>query len=175
LPGCSDEDAWGASAGSLPIYPRPAQRPPLDLLFAGLLLSGLFVGGSAMAASIPAWLDEAISNWNEEHPQEQIQFVAIKNEFVWYTIPKTSEKQHEQIRESVYGIAESHGYARTEDEESVTLARPPVPSGPSTERKCWSRSFTQDRDTGHQRLLTSLVCVATPSGSPASAPHSDGV
>ncbi len=118
----------------------------------------LLVGGTVVAASIPAWLDAAITTWNEENADLQIRFVDIKDSFVWYMIPKTEQTGHERIRQGTYSIAEKNGYEATDSEEIVTTARPPAPTGPHKERKCWSRSFTQDLDVGRQRLLTCLVC-----------------
>ena len=62
-------------------------------------------------------------------------------------------------------------YKPLDDEELVTTGKPPVASGRSTPKKCWSRSFDFDiqaqndtRAVGdepsgqRQRMLTSLVC-----------------
>ncbi len=129
------------------------------------------------AASIPAWLDDAISEWNAENPEVQIEFVDIKDSFVWYMIPDTEEIGHKDIRESVYGIVLGHGYEMTAEEELVTTAKPPSPTAPYKEKKCWRRSFVlnvealsnttaagrgQERPGMRQRMLTSLVCDDRP-------------
>jgi hypothetical protein len=118
----------------------------------------LLAGTSGLAASIPVWLDDAISAWNAENETTQIRFVDIKDGYVWYTIPKTEDIGHQRIRERVYTIAEQHGYQMTEREELVTTARPPW--GDRKDKKCWNRGFTLDLDTGRQRMLTTLVCAA---------------
>jgi len=110
---------------------------------------------SVGAASIPAWLDDAISEWNGENPGVPIKFVEIKDQYVWYTVPNTAETGQKQIRESVYGIVQRHGYQQTEAEELVTTGRPPN----TRQTKCWTRSFTLDLEVGRQRLLTTQVCV----------------
>ena len=131
----------------------------------------LAVLGIARAASIPAWLDDAISSWNETNKPRQISFVDIKDEYVWYSVPNTEEAGQQDIRKSIYDIVQEHGYKPTDDEERITTARPPA----SKQKKCWTRSFTLDiqqlsnttaageggsgGDTGlRQRMLTSLVC-----------------
>ena len=123
-----------------------------------LVTLGFLAAGLCQAASIPAWLDDAISNWNQENPAVQIRFVDIKDSFVWYMIPDTPETGHKVVRERTYGIAEAHGYQRTEAEELVTTGRPPSPVKPYKEKKCWTRSFTLNLEVGRQRLLTTLVC-----------------
>ena len=123
-----------------------------------------------VAASIPAWLDDGISNWNRQHPESRIEFVNIRDSFVWYQMPKT-ELEHKMIRERVNQIVLANGYAPMDDEELVTTGKPPVTSGRVLAKKCWSRSFVLDlqaqanaKTTGEtsatqrQRLLTSLVC-----------------
>ena len=133
----------------------------VSLFSVGILTLGLLAAGLTLAASIPAWLDDAISNWNQENPETPIQFLDIKDSYVWYTMPSTAEIGHAEIRERVYAIVEAHGYQKTVEEELVTTGRPPSPSGPSKTKKCWSRSFTLDIDVGRQRMLTALVCGDT--------------
>ena len=116
------------------------------------------------AASVPAWLDDAITEWNLENPKVQIQFVEIKDSFVWYAVPNTPETGHAELRESIYGIVQRHGYQRTEAEELVTTGRPPsLDKSSSRDKKCWKRSFTLDLEVGRQRLLTTQVCADTTS------------
>jgi hypothetical protein len=124
------------------------------------------------AASIPAWLDDAIAKWNKENPAIQIAFVDIKDNYVWYTIPQDPEIGHQDIRESIYSIVKEHGYKVTDSEERVTTGKPPSPTSPHKTKKCWTRSFVLDIKelsnttapgssgaTGiRQRMLTSLVC-----------------
>jgi hypothetical protein len=127
------------------------------------------------AASIPAWLDEGITKWNSANPAKTIDFVEVKDSFVWYQMPKSTELGHQQVRERVNAIVLDHGYVPADDEELVTTARPPALSGPATSKKCWRRSFVVNieaqsnvRAAGdgevagqRQRLLTSLVCEDT--------------
>jgi hypothetical protein len=134
------------------------ERLLLTAYGAGLAAIGLLGASLCSAASIPAWLDDAITEWNEENPAVQIQFVDIKDQFVWYMIPNTPETSAKRIRERVYAIAQAHGYKMTAEEELVTTGRPPSPTGPPEAKKCWNRSFTLDVDVGRQRLLTTLVC-----------------
>ena len=123
------------------------------------------------ATSIPAWLDEGITQWNSANPETPIRFVDIKDSFVWYDMPKSSDVGQARIREGVNKIVLGHGYVPLDDEEKVTTARPPVTSGRTQSKKCWSRSFTLDvqaqsetKAVGgespgqRQRMLTSLVC-----------------
>ena len=131
-------------------------RGMIVLCYIGLLATGLLASSSGHAASIPVWLDDAITTWNEENAAIQIRFVDIKDSYVWYMIPQTTETGHRLIRERVYAIAAKHGYQMTEAEELVTTARPP--SQGNKEKKCWNRSFTLDLEVGRQRLLTTLVC-----------------
>ena len=86
-----------------------------------LVTLGFLAAGLCHAASIPAWLDDAISKWNQENPAVQIRFVDIKDSFVWYMIPDTPETGHQVVRERTYTIAEANGYRRTEAEELVRL------------------------------------------------------
>jgi hypothetical protein len=125
--------------------------------------------GIAQAASIPAWLDDAITKWNDANKPTQISFVDIKDEYVWYTVPN-DKANHQDIRKSIYDIVQENGYKPTDNEERITTARPPA----SKQKKCWTRSFVLDiqelsnttaagdesgSDTGlRQRMLTSLVC-----------------
>lgn len=125
-----------------------------------------------LAASVPAWLDDGISNWNAGHPDSAIRFVNIKDSFVWYDIPRTDELSQKQIRERLNSIVTANGYEQMDDEELVTTGKPPVTSGRTTPKKCWSRSFVlniqaqsgtkavgDDEAAGQrQRLLTSMVC-----------------
>jgi hypothetical protein len=135
------------------------------------IVAACLAGVLCMAASVPAWLDDAISNWNTAHPETQIRFVDIKDSFVWYDMPKTTEVGQKQIRERVNNIVLGNGYEPLDDEELVTTGRPPVTMGRSAEKKCWSRSFvlnvSAQSDTKaiggessgqRQRMLTSLVC-----------------
>jgi len=139
----------------------------------GLAAAGLFGFGVALAASIPAWLDDAISSWNKANKPTQIAFVDIKDEYVWYSVPDSPETGHQDIRKSIYDIVQGHGYKPTDEEERITTARPPA--SPSKQKKCWTRSFVldiqelsnttmageggSDSDAGlRQRMLTSLVC-----------------
>jgi len=110
------------------------------------------------AASIPAWLDQAITDFNKNNPTSPIEFVAIKDQYAWYKLPKGGGVDAAAIRSRVYGIAQSSGYSKMSPEELVTTARPPVPSGPAVQKKCWSRSFTMTIQAGQERLLTSLIC-----------------
>lgn len=124
-----------------------------------------------LAASVPSWLDDAITKWNSAHAESQIQFVDIKDSFVWYDVAKTPEIGSQQIRERVNNIVLAHGYTPMDDEELVTTGKPPVKSGRVVAKKCWSRSFILDikaqenaktvgemSATVRQRVLTSLVC-----------------
>ena len=137
-------------------------------------LACLAAFGITQAASIPAWLDDAIAKWNAANKPTQISFVDIKDEYVWYTVPNTPKTGNQDIRKSIYDIVQEHGYKPTDDEERITTARPPA----SKQKKCWTRSFTLDiqqlsnttaageggsgGDTGmRQRMLTSLVCQDT--------------
>ena len=144
-----------------------------------LIALGFLATGLCSAASIPAWLDDAISKWNHENQAIQIQFVDIKDSYVWYAIPGTSEIGHAEIRESIYRIVQERGYQMTADEELITTGRPPSPNPPQRDKKCWTRSFVRDIEelsntkaagasgygaaTGmRQRMLTSLVCDNAP-------------
>jgi len=124
----------------------------------GTLAVVLLFAGLAMAASIPAWLDDAISTWNQENPDVAIQFLNIKDSFVWYMFPKTDDLSHAEIRERMYVIAEANGYQKTAEEELITTGKPPSPTEPYKAKKCWSRSFTLNVDVDRQRVLTTLLC-----------------
>ena len=132
------------------------------VLCAGLIGMGLLAASPCHAGSIPAWLDDGISQWNKANPESRLQFVSIKDSYVWYTMPGNTELASKDIRERVYGIAYKNGYANTQDEEIVTTARPPSPNGPAKEKKCWTRSFLRDIQKGSpttvERMLTTFVC-----------------
>ena len=140
-----------------------------------LVVVGLLLVGSLHAASVPVWLDDAISTFNDEQPSVQIEFVDIKDSFVWYMIPATEEIGHKLVRERVYQIAMDNGYEFADDEEMVTTGKPPSLTTPYKEKKCWTRSFVlniealsnttsagrggRGEESGiRQRMLTSLVC-----------------
>ncbi len=129
---------------------------------ASLAAVSLFAATPCSAGSIPAWLDDAISHWNQQNPASQIQFVDIKDSYVWYAMMGTPELGSKDIRGRVYGIAQKNGYANTQDEEMVTTGKPPSKNGPVKTRKCWTRSFLRDIQTGSsttvERMLTTLVC-----------------
>jgi len=118
-----------------------------------------FAAGPSEAASIPAWLDDAITKWNKENPAVQIRFVEIHDSHVWYMVPSTPEIGHSELRERIYGIVQENGYERMEAEELVTTGKPPTPTDPYKAKKCWQRGFILDLDTGSQRVLTTLVCA----------------
>jgi len=139
------------------------------------LAVGLLATGSVSAASIPAWLDDAISEWNDKSPDIQIEFVDIRDSYVWYMIPDTDEISHKDIREGVFNLAMANGYKITAEEELITKGKPPSPVTPYREKKCWTRSYVLDinelsnttavgqRGSGggtgmRQRMLTSMVC-----------------
>ena len=143
----------------------------------GILTIGLLSTGLALATTIPAWLDDAIADWNEENAAIQIEFVDIKDSFVWYMIPDTPDIGRKEIRASIYQIIQAHGYKTTDQEELVTTGKPPSPVKPYKEKKCWTQSFVLDieelsntttaggRDGNagqRQRMLTSLVCEDGP-------------
>ena len=137
-----------------------------------LLLAGAAAAVSPCgAASVPAWLDAGISKYNAAHPDAEIRFVDIKDSFVWYDMPKVEGMSAAQIRERVNSIVLANRYEPMDDEELVTTGKPPVQSGRSTPKKCWSRSFvltiqaqSNTKEVGgdpsgiRQRMLTSLVC-----------------
>lgn len=126
------------------------------IAIAGLVLFVLATPATH-AASIPAWLDDAITAFNEKNPGIQIQFVDIKDSFVWYVVPDTAEIGSKDIRDGIYGIAQTNGYKMTTTEELVTIGRPP--GKPATDKKCWQRSFTLDAGpSAAGRMLTTFVC-----------------
>ena len=114
------------------------------------------------AGSVPAWLDDAISDWNKANPASPILFMDIKDSYVWYSIAGSPELTSKDIRGRAYNIAYKNGYANSQDEEIVTTGKPPVANGPATAKKCWTRSFlreTQKGNTGNgERMLTTMVC-----------------
>ena len=126
---------------------------------------------TALAATIPAWLDAGITKWNGANPAAQLKFINIKDSYVWYEMPKSTEHSLPQMRDRVNTVVLGHGYKPLDDEEMVTTGKPPVASGRSNPKKCWSRSFVLDiqaeSDTKakgdeasgqRQRMLTSMVC-----------------
>ena len=134
--------------------------------------AALFVATPAPAASVPAWLDEGISNWNHDNPAAAIRFVNIKDQFVWYDMPKTADVTVKEIRDRLKNIVYKNGYEPMDEEDLVTMGKPPVTAGRSAPKKCWSRSFVyniqaqsgtkavgdDDPSGQRQRLLTSLIC-----------------
>ena len=135
-------------------YPRA--RKLVGIVCLGV--AAMLLSAPSRAASIPAWLDQAITDFNKNNPTTPIEFMAIKDQYAWYRLSKESGIDAAQIRTKVYGIAQTAGYAKMSPEELVTAARPPVASGAATQKKCWSRSFTMTVTTGQERLLTSLIC-----------------
>jgi hypothetical protein len=145
---------------------------PMTVAAAAFVCAALFAGAPAHAASVPAWLDEGISVWNEANPADAIRFVNIKDSYVWYDMPKSAEISQKMIRERLKSIVYRNGYEPMDEEDLVTTGKPPVTAGRSTPKKCWSRSFvysiqaqsntkaTGDDETAgqRQRLLTSLIC-----------------
>ena len=153
---------------------RPTVLAVVAACCAAVLGVGLMATTPCSAASIPAWLDDGISKWNAGNPDTPIRFVDIKDSFVWYDIPRKPDLTHQQIRARLNDIVLGHGYVPMNDEESVTTGKPPVESGRSTPKKCWSRSFvmnvkaqSETKEVGgesagqRQRMLTSLVCEDT--------------
>jgi hypothetical protein len=116
----------------------------------------------AGAGSVPAWLDDAITDYNKANAANPIRFVDIKDSYVWYTMAGSPELGSKDVRTRVYNIAYHNGYANNQDEEIVTTGKPPVPSGVVKTRKCWTRSFLRDiqktSPTTVERMLTTLVC-----------------
>jgi hypothetical protein len=112
-----------------------------------------------VAASIPVWLDDAMTEFNEKNPNMQFRFVDIKDSYAWYVVQDTAEIGSKDIREGIYGLAKANGYKMTSEEELLTTARPPSQKSPATDKKCWKRSFTLDGGTGSAgRMLTTFVC-----------------
>ena len=136
-------------------------RGYVSVISAGIVAIGLLSVGVASAASIPAWLDDGITKWNQENPETRIQFLDIKDSFVWYMVPKTEELDMLQVRQRIYAIAEANGYEKTVDEELVTTGKPPSPTAPYQAKKCWNRNFTLTVDVGRQRMLTTAICEDT--------------
>jgi len=144
------------------VRPRPAPRSSLVVCFLGAVVLTVLAAAPSGAASIPAWLDDAVTEWNKANPGRPIEFVDIKDSFVWYRIAQAGDGGSSEVRDRVYGIAQKSGYKKTTGEELVTTARPPsLSGGPATNKKCWSRSFTLDVAVGSQRMLTSLICEDT--------------
>jgi hypothetical protein len=143
---------------------------------AGLVTIASFATAPCFAASIPAWLDDAITGWNERNPASTIEFVAIKDSFVWYRMQSTPEIGHKEIRDITYKLVQDHGYVTMDDEELLTTGKPPTTNAPSKPKKCWRRSFVltiekQSNTTAvgdsegsgvRQRMLTSMVCQDPP-------------
>jgi hypothetical protein len=154
------------------------RRGRFDLaLFVGALAAlaacSLLAAQPSRAASIPVWLDDAITDWNDAHPGIQIRFVDIKDSYVWYVIPDTPEIGHKDIRASIYEITTENKYQRTAEEELVTTGKPPSFTDAHKEKKCWTRSYVLnieelsntravdnrgERAGQRQRMLTTLVC-----------------
>jgi len=141
------------------------------------LAIGLWAATPLSAGSIPAWLDDAISEWNAENEGMLIEFVDIKDSYVWYMIPDSPDIGHKEIRKSIYEMVQANGYKTTDQEELVTTGKPPSPIAPYKEKKCWTQSFVLDieelsntkaaggrgeRPGMRQRMLTSLVCEDGP-------------
>ena len=138
-------------------------------------LLAILLTAPAQAAAVPAWLDEGISDWNQANPEAAIRFVSIKDSYVWYDMPKAADLNQKQIRERLKAIVHRNGYEPMDEEDLVTTGKPPVTSGRSAPKKCWSRSFVyniqaqnntkavgDDETSGQrQRLLTSLICEDT--------------
>lgn len=154
-------------------------RLALGAAVAACFLAGLATATPCNAASIPAWLDDAITEWNEANEATPIEFLEIKDDFVWYTIPKTKEIGSKDVRGSIYEMVQEHGYQQTDDEERVTTGKPPSPVSPYKTKKCWTRSWVLNieelsnttsaggrgrggRSGQRQRMLTSQVCDDTP-------------
>ncbi len=137
----------------------PLSRVALYVAVAALAVAAV---APNWAATIPVWLDDAISGWNAAHAESPIQFVAIKDAYAWYRMAGAPELAAKDIRDRVYGITEANGYVKTQDEEMVTTGRPPVASGPVKTVKCWTRTFLRDPKKGStsvsQRMLTTMVC-----------------
>lgn len=127
-----------------------------------LALSIALAATAAFANSVPAWLDDAVSNWNKANPGSPIQFVGIKDSYVWYSVAAAPDIDAKAIRERTYSIAGKNGYVKTADEEIVTPGTPAVAKGAARQRKCWTRSFLREIKEGDpdtvQRMLTTMVC-----------------
>ena len=133
---------------------------------ASLLTISLFATTPSTAGSIPAWLDDSITTWNQNNPQSKVSFVAIKDSYVWYQVAATPELGSKEIRARIYGIAYKNGYVNSQDEEIVTTGKPPTTGTSAKEKKCWTRSFLRDVQKGSattvERMLTTLVCEDGP-------------
>jgi hypothetical protein len=123
---------------------------------AGLLIIVSLVTGLAWAASVPVWLDDAITAYNEKSSSIKIQFMDIKDSFVWYVIPDSEEIGSKDIREGIFRIAQASGYQVMEGDELITTTRPPTPGRAHTDKKCWKRSFAMEGEA--PRVLTTYVC-----------------
>jgi hypothetical protein len=146
-------------------------RKRIAALCLAVFAAAVIASAPCHAASVPAWLDDGISKWNAANPGTEIAFVNIKDSFVWYDMPKGEAVDQKMIRDRLNTIVLANGYKPLDDEELVTTAKPPVMSGRSTPKKCWSRSFVLniqaqndtiavgDEHSGQrQRMLTSMVC-----------------
>jgi hypothetical protein len=138
----------------------------MKICCAAIFVIGLLAATPSNANSVPAWLDDAITEWNKANPASPIRFVDIKDSYVWYTVAATPELGSKEIRGRVFGIATKHGYAPSQDEEMVTTAKPPAPTGPAKAKKCWSMNYTREVQKGNslsqERMLTTLVCEDGP-------------
>ncbi len=156
---------------------RRVTRLPLEGPIALVLCcaAAVFAAAPCSGASIPAWLDEAITSWNERNPTQQFRFAGIKDSFVWYRIQRAPGIGPAEIRGAAYKLVQGHGYVTTDDEEMVTTGKPPADAGASTPKKCWRRSFVLSLDSlsnttavggehsgVRQRMLTSMVCDDNP-------------
>ena len=143
-------------------------------LFAPVLLIAAAAALPCLAASVPAWLDDGITRWNGANPGNQLSFIAVKDSYVWYQMPKSTQHTLPQLRDRVNQVVLGNGYQPLDDEELVTTGKPPVTSGRSYPKKCWSRSFVlniqaqndtkaigDDPSGQRQRMLTSMVCDDT--------------
>jgi hypothetical protein len=136
-----------------------------------LLTCGAMCTTASYAATIPAWLDAGVTKWNDANPAAQLKFVNIKDSYVWYEMPKSPDHSLPQMRDRVNKVVLGQGYQPLDDEEMVTTGKPPVVSGRTSAKKCWSRSFVLniqaqndtttvdgERSGQRQRMLTSMVC-----------------
>ena len=148
-----------------------SNRAVIARVCAVLVCLGAMTAATSSAATIPAWLDAGIMKWNGANPAAQLKFINIKDSYVWYEMPKSTDHTLPQMRDRVNGVVLGQGYKPLDDEELVTTGKPPVASGRSTPKKCWSRSFVLniqaqnetkaagDASPGQrQRMLTSMVC-----------------
>ena len=139
---------------------------------ATLVMIILFAAAPGSAASIPVWLDDAVTQWNEENPTNQFEFIGIQDQFVWYSLSAAPEVAPEEtpdtsaspdpaseetddtsaspkigskdIRERIYQLVHRNGYINMKDAEFVTTKTPLIPNKPMTKKKCWTRSFVRD-------------------------------